>query len=220
MRWLVAAFAPLLVRVAWTALVSAAPPTSADCANVLSPIALARAAEAVVVLGAAAVLALVLRADASSLFLRLPDRRVIVLSAAAVAAVPIALVVGPLLTGPFFGPVRIDLSQPAAIVPAALLAGSNAAMEEVTFRGALLGWGSRAIGPRAALVLQATLFGVAHVGPDFVSPLAALPVLLAVTAGGLIAGVIVRRTGSLLLPFAVHAALDVPLYYAFACRLP
>jgi hypothetical protein len=32
--------------------------------------------------------------------------------------------------------------------------------------------------------------------------------------------VIVRRTGSLLLPISIHAALDVPLYYAFACRLP
>jgi len=66
----------------------------------------------------------------------------------------------------------------------------------------------------------AVLFGVTHVGPDFQDGLVMLPVLAAVTLGGLIAGVLVRRTGSLLLPIAVHAAFDVPLYYAFACRLP
>jgi membrane protease YdiL (CAAX protease family) len=38
-------------------------------------------------------------------------------------------------------------------------------------------------------------------------------------AGGLAAGLIVRRTGSLWLPILVHIALDVPLYYAAACRL-
>ena len=40
------------------------------------------------------------------------------------------------------------------------------------------------------------------------------------TAGGLIAGWLVNRTGSLAIPLAIHVALDIPLYYAFACRLP
>jgi membrane protease YdiL (CAAX protease family) len=57
------------------------------------------------------------------------------------------------------------------------------------------------------------------VGPDFLNPLVAVPVLVAVSAGGLIAGLIVQRTGSLLLPIVIHMALDVPLYYAFSCRL-
>ncbi|MFI5255267.1 MAG: CPBP family intramembrane glutamic endopeptidase, partial [Candidatus Limnocylindrales bacterium] len=81
----------------------------------------------------------------------------------------------------------------------------------------LLGWSERAIGSTGALVFQAVVFGLVHVGPDFTGN--PLPVLAAVGIGGLIAGVIVRRTGSLLLPIAVHAAFDVPLYYVQACRL-
>ena len=71
----------------------------------------------------------------------------------------------------------------------------------------------------AAMVLQAVLFGLVHIGPDFANPVAAVPVLAAMVAGGLVAGLIVQRTGSLLFPFAIHVALDVPLYYAVACRL-
>jgi membrane protease YdiL (CAAX protease family) len=32
-------------------------------------------------------------------------------------------------------------------------------------------------------------------------------------------GVVARRTGSLLVPFAIHVAVDIPLYHALACRL-
>jgi membrane protease YdiL (CAAX protease family) len=219
--WLAAAFVPLLVRAAWTAFVASPPPSLADCGNPFSPVAMLRVAEAALVIGSLAIVALVVGADRESLALRRPSRQVVSLSVAApLVLVPLALAVGPMLTGPFFGPVPIEVGNLAAIVPAALLALSNAGMEELLFRGAVLGWGAMALGPRAALVLQAVLFGALHAGNDFVDPIAALPVLGAVTVGGLIAGVIVQRTGSLLLPFAVHAALDVPLYYAFACRLP
>ena len=68
------------------------------------------------------------------------------------------------------------------------------------------------------LLGQAVIFGAAHTGPDFTG--SALPVVLAIAAAGLLAGLIVRRTGSLLLPILVHIAFDVPLYYAVACRLP
>jgi membrane protease YdiL (CAAX protease family) len=37
--------------------------------------------------------------------------------------------------------------------------------------------------------------------------------------GGVLAGVIVKRTGSLLVPIVIHAAFDIPLYYSLACRL-
>ena len=70
---------------------------------------------------------------------------------------------------------------------------------------------------RSDLVGQAVVFGVAHTGSDFVA--SPLPVVLAIVAGGLIAGLIVRRTGSLWLAIVVHIAFDVPLYYAAACRL-
>ncbi len=91
-------------------------------------------------------------------------------------------------------------------------------MEELAYRGALMGWMSRAAGPTVALIGQAIVFGLAHTGTDFVA--SPLPVVLVIIAGGLIAGLIVRRTGSLWLPILVHIALDVPLYYAAACRLP
>ena len=217
--WLWGALIPLAIRLAWSG-----PPTVpslADCGNPLAPAAVERIVEAVVVLGSLALVALVLGADRASLSLRWPSRAITVLSiVVSVAIVPLALIVGPALAVPFFGPVPIELGVASAIFPALLLAFSNSALEEVLFRGAIQGWGARVLGPRGALILQAILFGLVHVGPDFTNPLAAVPVLIAVVIGGLIAGLIVRRTGSLLLPFAIHAALDVPLYYAVACRLP
>jgi membrane protease YdiL (CAAX protease family) len=67
------------------------------------------------------------------------------------------------------------------------------------------------------LLGQALIFGLAHSGADFVGPV--IPVVLAIAAAGLIAGLIVRRSGSLWLPIVVHIAFDVPLYYALACRV-
>ena len=91
-------------------------------------------------------------------------------------------------------------------------------MEEVLYRGALLSWGERMVGPRAALWLQAIVFGLAHgAGRDFAA--SPLPVVAVLVVAGVVAGLIVRRTGSLMLPIAVHMALDVPLYYYQACRL-
>ena len=55
---------------------------------------------------------------------------------------------------------------------------------------------------------------------QFAEPPAFLPVYRKhLIAGGLIAGLIVRRTGSLWLPIVVHICFDIPLYYAAACRL-
>jgi membrane protease YdiL (CAAX protease family) len=219
--WLWAALVPLELRLAWASVVPASVSTLADCGSPLSPPAIDRVLEAGVVLGGLALVAWWMGADRAGLSLRLPNRVVTALALAGpVVVTPIALVVGPLLTGPFFGEIRIEMGVASAIVPALTLALSNGLMEELVFRGAILGWGARVIGAGPAIALQAVLFGLAHTGPDFLNPLVALPVLLAVTAGGVVAGLIVRRTGSLLLPIAIHVALDVPLYYAFACRLP
>jgi len=81
----------------------------------------------------------------------------------------------------------------------------------------LMAWLSRAAGPTIGLVGQALVFGAAHTGPDYVGPV--LPVVSVIIAGGIVAGIIVRRTGSLWLPIVVHICFDVPLYYAAACRL-
>jgi membrane protease YdiL (CAAX protease family) len=91
-------------------------------------------------------------------------------------------------------------------------------MEELAYRGALMTWLSPSVGARVALVGQAVVFGVAHTGTDYVA--SAIPVMLAIAASGLLAGLIVRRTGSLLLPIVVHICFDIPLFYAAACRLP
>jgi membrane protease YdiL (CAAX protease family) len=64
--------------------------------------------------------------------------------------------------------------------------------------------------------LQAIVFGLAHgVGTDFIgSP---LPVMAATAATGLVLGALALRTGSLLLPIAIHLALDVPVFYGKVC---
>jgi membrane protease YdiL (CAAX protease family) len=104
----------------------------------------------------------------------------------------------------------------SAVVPALLFAIANASMEEATYRGVLLRWVMRSHGPMLAMAVQAAAFGLAHgVGGAFAgSP---LPVVAATAATGLAFGAIALRTGSLLLPIALHAALDIPIYYANAC---
>jgi membrane protease YdiL (CAAX protease family) len=216
--WLLGALVPVAVGLAWRLLPFPEPAGLADCGSLVSAPAWWRVAQAVAVLGSLALVARLLGADRASLSLRWPSRAVVIASFAFAGLVaPLALWLGPILAVPFFGPVRLETGILVAIVPAVVLALANGLMEEITFRGALLGWGTRALGPFGALVFQAVVFGLVHVGPDFIgSP---IPVIVAVGAGGLIAGVIVRRTGSLLLPIAVHAAFDVPLYYVQACRL-
>ena len=85
-------------------------------------------------------------------------------------------------------------------------------MEEVAYRGALLRWLAPATGVLNALALQAFVFGLAHgVGTDFIgSP---LPVMAATAAAGLLLGALALRTRSLLLPIAIHLALDIPVFY-------
>ncbi len=184
----------------------------------LSPLAWLRVAEALLVIAAVVLLARVLGTSLRGLGLRRPTRREVVLGLAAILLVPVpSLYLGAILAEPFFGPMDLDLAQPAAIVPALLLAVANGSMEELAYRGALMAWLSRAAGPAAGLLGQAVVFGFAHTGPDFTGP--ALPVVLAIMAAGLVAGLIVRRTGSLWFVIAAHIAFDVPLYYAAACRV-
>jgi membrane protease YdiL (CAAX protease family) len=96
-----------------------------------------------------------------------------------------------------------------------VFAVANGTMEELAYRGALLGWSAKVIGIWPAVVGQAVVFGLAHSGADVVGN--GLPLMLALGVGGLIAGVIAVRTHSLLLPITVHIGLDIPIYYAFAC---
>jgi membrane protease YdiL (CAAX protease family) len=89
-------------------------------------------------------------------------------------------------------------------------------MEELSYRGALLGWTSRVTGTWLAVIGQAIVFGLAHGGADVGgSPIV---LMLALGAGGFLAGVIALQTRSLLVPIAWHVALDLPLYVYLACR--
>ncbi len=219
LRWVSAAGLPVALVMAWATNVAdrfIAPPL--ECADPLSPEAWLRAAAAAVVISIVVGLAHLLPTSLRDIGLRRPSRTELWLGLAAIAFIPIlSLYLGAILAEPFFGEVELDLSQPLAILPALVLAVANGTMEELAYRGALLHWLSRVAGPTVGLVGQAVIFGLAHTGSDFTGPM--LPVVLAVMAGGLIAGLLVRRTGSLWLPIVVHICFDVPLYYAAACRL-
>lgn len=187
------------------------------CDDILAAPVMRRVIHAALVLGTVAVLA-VRMGDRRSLGIVLPpDHRVILLATATPVLVPIFFVAGPLLAGPFFGEVQLGLPSPAALLPAAILAVANAALEETAYRGAVQRWGAGALGRSGAIVAQALMFGSAHQGSDV---LAGGPLLwVGIVMGGLVAGFVADRTRSLLLPFAVHVALDVPVALALTCRL-
>lgn len=188
-----------------------------SCASVLAPFAVYRVTGALVVLAAVALVLRLLHSTANNLGIGRPSRAGLGLAAGVLAGVGIvATFIGPAVAEPFFGPLPVAIGDPAALIPALLFAVSNASMEEVVYRGALLRWVERSHGTWIALAVQAAAFGLAHgVGSDFAgSP---LPVMAATAAGGLIFGALALRTGSLLLPIALHAALDIPIYYANAC---
>lgn len=218
--WASAAGLPVTVILTWGGLAGNQARTDLlDCANLFAPAAAVRVAEAVLVVALIVLLARRLGVGLSMLGLRRPSTIEVTLGALAIVIVPaMSLVIGGALAEPFFGPVRLHLGEPLAIVPALSLAIANGTMEELAYRGALMSWVSRASGPLVALIGQAIVFGAAHTGSDYVG--SAIPVLFVVAIGGLIAGLIVRRTGSLWLPVVVHICFDVPLYYAAVCRLP
>ena len=212
---------PAAVGLTWAALAGTPMPLAdaSHCADLLSPPTLTRVAGALLVLGTLAIVA-PLAGDRDALRIRWPtDRRVTVLAVAApLVLVPGSLWIGPLLARPFFGEIGLATDNVAALVPALAFAVANAALEETAYRGALLGWSTPALGLGGALLGQGVVFGFAHLGADVTGP---SPLLwLGMVASGVVAGIVAVRSRSLLLPFAVHAALDVPLYYASACRLP
>ena len=220
-RWAWAAPIPIAVNLCWGLLAAPlANPLGGDCTDLDSPPAVWRATEAVLALGSLALLAYILRARRSDLGLRWPARWVVRLAiAGAVVLGPMGLVLGAWLARPFFGAFELDMSRPGFLVPALVFAVANGVMEELAYRGALLGWTSRVTGTGLALVGQAVVFGLAHASGGDVG---GSPVLLGVALGlgGLLAGLITVRTRSLLVPIAWHVALDLPLYVYLACRVP
>jgi len=218
-RWAWAAPIPVAVSLCWGLFPAPlADPTGGDCTDLDSPPAVWRAGEAILTLASLAALAYVLRARRSDLALRWPSRSVVRLAAAgAVVLGPIGLLLGAMLARPFFGTFELDLSRPGLFLPAFVFAIANGTMEELSYRGALLGWTSRVTGTSLAVIGQAVVFGLAHGGADVGgSPIV---LMLALGTGGFVAGVIALQTRSLLVPMAWHVALDLPLYVYLACRV-
>jgi membrane protease YdiL (CAAX protease family) len=187
------------------------------CADRFVPFALLRVVGALLVLASVALILRVVRADPADLGLRWPSRPWVIASVAVLPLVAAAaVVVGPILAKPFFGPVASISPDLSSLVPALAFAIANASMEEVAYRGALLRWLTPVTGAASALALQALVFGLAHgAGTDFTgSP---LPVMAATAAAGLILGGLALRTRSLLLPIAIHIALDIPVFYGKVC---
>jgi len=190
---------------------------AAACTDPLPPRMFRRVLEMTAVLLTVVAAGLLSSSSRDALRLRRPSGRIAVLSVGLfLVATPVAVVVGPALAEPFFGPVGFDIPGPLVLVPALVFALANSVEEEVAYRGAWLGWGERSLGPLLALGSQGLAFGLAHAGTDYTGP--ALPVVAAMVAGGILAGVIARRTDSLALPIALHAAADVPLFLAAVCR--
>lgn len=213
----------LLVALSWVWIGIALPADARDgssCANLFSPFAIYRAVGALLVLVAVMLVVRLLGSTAGEIAIRRASRAGLALALGALLAVGIvAAIIGPAVAEPFFGPLPVALGNVSALLPALLFAVTNASMEETVYRGVLLRWVMRAHGPLLAMAVQASAFGLAHgVGSDFAgSP---LPVMAATAVGGLAFGAIALRTGSLLLPIALHAALDIPIYYANACLQP
>jgi membrane protease YdiL (CAAX protease family) len=217
-RWAWAAPIPVAVNLCFGLIPAPlADALGANCTDLDSPPAVWRAGEAILTLASLVALAYVLRARRSDLALRWPAQWVVRLAiAGAVVLGPIGLILGALLARPFFGTFELDLSRPGFLVPALVFAIANGTMEELAYRGALLGWTSRVTGTWLAVIGQAIVFGVAHGGADVGgSPIV---LMLALGAGGFLAGVITLRTRSILVPIAWHVALDLPLYVYLACR--
>jgi len=221
-----AAVLPAAAILAWRSLGQpAAAPGGLDCANLLAPPAIWRLLEAAV--GVMVLLALVIdrRASLAELGFHRGSRRVRALAIVGLLVLaPVALYAGTLVgegSGglSLFGAYRLDFSQPLALLPALIFAGSNALAEELAYRGAMRTWLAPALGVTGANLAQAVVFGLAHTGDDFTGLEAVIPTMLAMIAVGFIGGVIARRTGSLTLVLAIHAAADIPIYFYWACRL-
>jgi membrane protease YdiL (CAAX protease family) len=216
----IAAVLPAALNLAWGTLPQpvVAPGDTSWCTELLSPPALWRAGEAVGVLALAAILLRGLRVPARDIGLVRPSRTMLAVSIGSGLVVALgSLVLGTILAAPFFGTIQLQFGDPASLVPALILAIANGSMEEIAYRGTMLHWLTPGLGVRGALIAQALAFGAAHTGSDFTgSP---LPVMVSVAFAGLIAGIIVRRYGSLTFPIAVHAGFDLPLYYVAACRV-
>ena len=221
-----AAVLPAAAILVWRSLPQpVADATGLDCVNLVAPPAVWRLLEAAVGLVAIGALVLDRRGSLGELGFRRGSRRVRALAIAALIVVtPLSMYLATLVgQGRFgmsvFGDFVLDFSQPLALVPALVFAASNALAEELAYRGAMRTWLTPSLGVVGANLAQAVVFGLAHTGEDFVGLEAAIPTMIAMVVVGFVGGVVARRTGSLTLLLAIHAAADIPIYFYYACRV-
>jgi len=220
-----AAVLPAAAILVWRAIPQpVADATGADCANLLAPPAVWRFLEGAVGLAAVVILVIDRRTSMRDLAFRRGSGSVQIVAVVSLLVIaPLALsfstLVGGTFGGVFFGSYQLDTSQPGAYLPALVFALSNSLAEELAYRGAMRTWLAPGLGVMGANVAQAIVFGLSHTGGDFVGVTGAVPTMLAMILLGYVGGVIVRRTRSLSLPLAVHAAADIPLYFYWACRV-
>jgi hypothetical protein len=222
----VAAVLPVAAILVWRSLPQPiADPTGADCANVVAPPAIWRLLEAGVGLLTLVLLVRDRRGSLGELGFRRGSRNVrLVALVGLLVFTPIAIYAGTMLGGSslgetFFGSYALNLSQPLAFLPAVIFAGSNALAEELAYRGAMRVWLTPTLGVMGANLAQAVVYGLSHTGDDFAGPEGMIPAVAATIAVGFLAGVITRRTNSLTIALAVHAAADIPIYLYWACRI-
>ncbi len=221
-----AAVLPAAAILVWRSLPApVADSTGLDCANLVAPPAVWRFLEAAVGLTAIGALLFDRKSSPGELGFRRGSRRVRLLAIVALIVVtPLSMYLASLVGQgrfggiSFFGDYALDFSQPLALVPALVFAGSNALAEELAYRGAMRTWLTPSLGVVGANLAQAIVFGLAHTGEDFVGIEAAVPTMIAMVIVGFAAGVVARRTGSLTLLLAIHAAADIPIYFYWACR--
>jgi hypothetical protein len=212
-----AAALPLAVVLTWPLVLGLDRPVGPlACADPLSVIALRRVVIAVVVIGLVVALARIHGSAPADLGLRRPRRWELGLALGGLVALAMGgLVIGPWLAEPFFG--RVEFERPlGAIIPALVFGVMNGTLEELAYRGALQGWLGGITRAWIAIVVQALAFGIVHVGADVTAFVPIHAALL--TATGLVAGLWVRRTGSLAVPIGVHIGADIALYVGLACR--
>lgn len=109
----------------------------------------------------------------------------------------------------------MTLSRALPLTPALLLLVlSNGFQEEFLFRGLFLQRYEAALGVYSANVLQALVFGYAHLGVSY-TPSALIFIFIFVFPLGLAAGFLMRSSKGVGAPAIFHAGADIPIYLAF-----
>jgi len=186
-----------------------------SCTDLARELATREVTRAVTVILVVVGVAIPLKATTASLWLRLPSRAFrIWIPVAFVGALAVGSVLGALfvLGGIGAGGDRTIRLGSETLLPALVFGITRSIVDELAFRGALLGWTARVVGTGPAIVGQAIIYALAF------PALGGMPgavVLVGVAAG--LAGVITVRTRSLAIPLAANAGLSIAIYVLLAC---